>query len=77
MAKADGSWAFLDDIEALIEPADLREALDGRRARWEARPVSFRKQALYLLKSAKRLATRAKRLEALLAELGESPDARS
>lgn len=68
-AKADGSWSFLDDIEALIEPADLRDALEGRRAQWEARPASFRKLALYQLKSAKRSATRAKRLKKLLAEL--------
>ena len=69
-AKADGSWTFLDDIDALIEPEDLREALEGRRSQWEARPVSFRKGALFQLKSAKRPVTRAKRLERLLAELG-------
>jgi len=68
-AKADGSWTFLDDIEALIEPADLQEALLGQRALWEARPPSFRKTALFQLKSAKRPATRAKRLKKLLAEL--------
>lgn len=68
-AKADGSWTFLDDIEALIEPPDLKEALQGRRAVWEARSASYRKLALFKLKSAKRPATRARRLEALLAEL--------
>jgi uncharacterized protein YdeI (YjbR/CyaY-like superfamily) len=70
-AKADGSWTFLDDIEALIEPADLKEALEGLRPRWEARPPSFRKQALFQLKSAKRPATRAKRLQKLLAEMAD------
>lgn len=69
-AKADGSWTFLDDIEALIEPPDLKDALRGCRAEWDARPVSFRKLSLFQLKSAKRPATRAKRLAALLADLG-------
>ena len=68
-SKADGGWVFLDDIEALIEPPDLKEALKGRRAQWEARPKSYRKQALFQLKSAKRPETRTKRLNAILAAL--------
>lgn len=71
-AKADGSWTFLDDIEALVEPPDLVEALEGRREPWEARPPSYRKLALFQLKSAKRPATRARRLAKLLAELEEA-----
>ncbi|MCO4745584.1 MAG: YdeI/OmpD-associated family protein [Proteobacteria bacterium] len=69
VAKADGSWSFLDDIEALIEPPDLKEALRGNRGPWETRPASFKKLALFQLKSAKRPATRAKRLTKLLADL--------
>ena len=68
-AKVDGSWTFLDDIEALIEPDDLQRALEGRRERWEARPPSFKKQALFQLKSAKRPETRARRLAKLLDDL--------
>jgi len=68
-AKADGSWSFLDSIEALEEPADLQEALVGLREAWEARPVSYRKHALFQLKSAKRPATRAKRLAKVVDEL--------
>ena len=29
-AQADGSWAALDEVEQLVEPADLGNALDGR-----------------------------------------------
>lgn len=64
-AKADGSWVFLDDIEALVEPDDLRAALDAdpvARATWDGWRQGARKQVLYQLKSAKRPATRGRRL---------------
>ena len=41
-AKADGSWTLLDDVEALVVPEDLAEALasrPGARDRWEAFPL--------------------------------------
>ena len=71
-AKADGSWTFLDDIEALIEPDDLRAALDDEpscREAWDGTAPSRRKLALFSLKSAKRAATRDKRREAILDRL--------
>lgn len=39
-AKADGSWTLLDDVEDLVVPPDLAEALaaDGARRTWEAFP---------------------------------------
>jgi len=64
-AKTDGSWSFLDDIEALVVPADLQEALDADpkvAATWNDYPASEKKAALFALKSAKRVATRQKRL---------------
>ena len=68
-AKEDGSWAFLDDIEALVEPADLAAALDaepGARATWDGFPSSVRKLALYGVASAKRENTRAKRIRQIV-----------
>ena len=64
-AKADGSWSRLDDVEALIVPADLADALDrspdAARA-FASRSESQRKLALYWIGSAKREATRAARI---------------
>lgn len=68
-AKADGSWTFLDDIEALIEPDDLAGALDAvpaAREAWNGFPPSARKPALYWVASAKREATRAKRIQQIV-----------
>ena len=77
-AKADGSWTLLDDIEALIEPPDLRAALDARpeaRATYDAFGDSKKKRILWWLKSAKRAATRQTRLERVVeaTEAGRFP----
>ncbi len=64
-AKEDGSWTLLDDVEALIHPADLLEALDENpvaKANYEAFPDSAKKGILWWVKSAKRDTTRAKRI---------------
>lgn len=64
-AKADGSWARSDDIEALIVPADLAAALDAdpaAKAGYEALSDSTKKQYLWWIASAKRPATRAGRI---------------
>ena len=60
-AKADGSWTWLDDIENLVVPSDLRVELDAApqaRATWDGYPTSEKKQALFKLKSSKRPETR-------------------
>jgi uncharacterized protein YdeI (YjbR/CyaY-like superfamily) len=60
-ARGDGSWDFLNDVEEMIEPQDLRDALDAvpeARRYWEAYPASYRRQVLYWLQSAKRPHTR-------------------
>lgn len=70
-ARADGSWAWLDDIEALVEPDDLRGALDADpRARtvWDAFPPSARKAGLRAVKSARRADTRARRVARIVAD---------
>jgi uncharacterized protein YdeI (YjbR/CyaY-like superfamily) len=75
-AKADGSWTALDDIENLVEPDDLRDALDASpaaRQTWDAFPRSVKRASLEWIASAKRPPTRAKRVEqtATLAARGE------
>ena len=75
-AKADGSWTALDDIENLVEPDDLRAALDATpaaREHWDAFPRSTKRATLEWISLAKRPQTRAKRIEetATLAARGE------
>lgn len=70
-AVADGSWTSLDAVEALEEPADLAAALDAvpaARATWDGFPPGARKQGLYLVSSAKRPDTRARRIERLVSD---------
>jgi uncharacterized protein YdeI (YjbR/CyaY-like superfamily) len=64
-AKRDGSWTILDDVEALVVPADLRAALDAdpvAAANFEAFAPSRKKPLLFWVAGAKRPATRAKRI---------------
>ena len=64
-AKKDGSWHFLDDIENLIEPDDLANALaENQHARqnFDSFSPSARKVILLWIKTAKRDETRARRI---------------
>ena len=64
-AEANGMWTFLDDVEALIVPGDLGEALgEGTDARrhWDAFPPSSRRGILEWIKQAKRPETRERRI---------------
>lgn len=73
-AKADGSWSLLDDVEDLIEPGDLRDALDAdraARAAFDGFPPSARKQLLAWVVTARRPATRASRIAAVVAAARE------
>jgi len=68
-AKQDGSWTYLDDIEALAIPDDLAALLatDAEaRANFEAYPRSVKMGFLSWLKSARTDATREKRLNGTL-----------
>ncbi|MGD1888423.1 MAG: YdeI family protein [Cohaesibacteraceae bacterium] len=65
-AKANGMWVFLDDVEALISPPDLVEALErypDAKAHFDAFPRSPKRGILEWIKQAKRPETRAKRIE--------------
>lgn len=69
-AKADGSWQSLDAVESLTIPAELRRALaaEGDALRhFRGYAASLRKAMLHWLASAKRPATRERRLAKLVA----------
>jgi len=71
-ARASGAWSLLDDIEDLVEPADLAAALDAdpeARRQWDAFPRTPRRAALLWLSGAERPATREKRV----AEIVDGP----
>lgn len=64
-AKANGTWSALDDVENLVEPDDLRVALDAdpdARRHWDAFPRSAKRGILEWLLNAKTPQTRAKRV---------------
>jgi uncharacterized protein YdeI (YjbR/CyaY-like superfamily) len=70
-AKANGSWTMYDVVEDLLEPDDLRDALDAvrpARAAWDGFPPSARKQMLWWVVSAGKPATRANRIEKIVTE---------
>lgn len=75
-AKADGSWTFLDAVEALEIPDDLATEFARYRraaANFEAFPRSAKRGILEWIQNAKRDPTRRKRVEetARLAQRGE------
>lgn len=75
-AKRDGSWGLLKAVESDVIEGDLAAALDaspGRREAFFALPRSRRQQLLYGLYSAKRAATREKRLMELVRTLESKP----
>jgi uncharacterized protein YdeI (YjbR/CyaY-like superfamily) len=77
-AKADGSWVFLDDVEALVIPADLAAALavNGQaQAYFEAFSPSSKRGILQWIKSAKRSQTRQQRIEKTAAMAAENKKA--
>ena len=65
-AKANGSWNYLDNVDALEEPPDFAHKLDvtdGARQHWTVLPASYRKMVLYWIHSARRPQTRQSRIE--------------
>ena len=67
-ARADGSWALLDAVTALVVPDDLAKALavDGLRDTWDRLAPSVRRGALEQLLTAKRPETRERRIDAIV-----------
>ena len=65
-AKRSGAWDFLNDVDALIKPDDLVEALTTHPpalANYEAFPESAKRDILRWIKLAKKPETRAKRIQ--------------
>ena len=65
-AKKDGSWTFLDDIENLVIPEDLKHALKLNKVaqeNFEAFSDSAKKPILYWIASAKKQDTRLQRIK--------------
>lgn len=65
VAKANGSWTSLDQVEALVVPPELAKALAKNKTakkHFDAFPPSARKYALWWVSSAKTDLTRNKRI---------------
>jgi uncharacterized protein YdeI (YjbR/CyaY-like superfamily) len=65
VAKANGSWTLLDDVENLVVPDDLRAAFAASppaAERWDAFPRSARRAMLEWIVQARRPETRAARI---------------
>ncbi|MGF1492345.1 MAG: YdeI family protein [Microcoleaceae cyanobacterium] len=65
-SKRSGLWNFMDDVDALIKPDDLAEALQqysGATDHFNAFPDSSKRFILRWIKLAKKPETRAKRIE--------------
>jgi uncharacterized protein YdeI (YjbR/CyaY-like superfamily) len=78
-AQASGSWSLLDDVEDLVEPPDLRAALDAvpaARQAWDGFPPSARKQLLYWVVSARTDPTRQRRIDTTVSEAAQGRRAR-
>ena len=71
VAKENGMWEFLDDVERLEVPADLAKALGDARAVWEDYPRSVKRGMLEFIKTAKKPETRAKRIADLVEDAGQ------
>lgn len=66
IAKQNGMWDFLNDVDALIVPADLQAALEDNPpalANYEAFPKSAKRDILRWIKLAKRPQTRMARVK--------------
>ncbi|OPX58394.1 MAG: hypothetical protein A4E25_01697 [Methanobacterium sp. PtaB.Bin024] len=65
-AKKDGSWNFLNDIENLVVPEDLKKALNKNKTatkNFNSFTDSHKKQILYWIGTAKKHDTRLKRIK--------------
>ena len=68
-AKKNGSWSALDDVENLVIPKDLQEYFNSNKiafTNYQNFSPSYRKNYLSWLNSAKRDATREKRISEIM-----------
>lgn len=74
VAKENGSWAILDQVEALVIPEDLKEGFKkhkGSMEYFDNLSKSTKKILLYWVISAKRLETRQKRIIEIASNAGK------
>jgi len=79
VAKANGTWTLLDDVENLVVPDDLAAALEehaGAQEAWEAFPRSAKIQMLHWIVTAKRPETRRARVAEIAEKAGRGERAR-
>lgn len=73
-AKQNGSWNYLDNVEALIVPKELQDAFEANPASetyYASLSNSLKKQLLYWVISAKREETKAKRVNEIVESANE------
>lgn len=69
-SKANGLWTFMDDVDALIVPPDLRNALHRSKQAsdyFAGVPDAYKRNLLRWVKLAKTDATRHKRIDSIVA----------
>jgi uncharacterized protein YdeI (YjbR/CyaY-like superfamily) len=79
IAKQNGTWESLDDVEQLVLPADLKLAFSKNKkafANYLSFSPSYRKSYLYWLNQAKREATREIRITAIIKLCAENVKSR-
>ncbi|MEP0005292.1 MAG: YdeI/OmpD-associated family protein [Balneola sp.] len=75
VAKENGSWTILDEVEALVIPEDLKSAFEkynGSMEYFNSLSKSVKKQLLYWIVSAKRDETRQKRIQQIVEDAGQN-----
>jgi len=75
LAKDTGTWTALDDVENLVIPPDMREAFEAypnALENWEAFPRSVKRSILEWIFTAKRPATREKRIAETVSKAEEN-----
>jgi uncharacterized protein YdeI (YjbR/CyaY-like superfamily) len=78
-AKKNGWWLIFDPVEDLIEPDDLRRALDtnpSARVHWDQFPPSARKIMLWWVVSAAKEETRVRRIDDIVVNASAGERAR-
>lgn len=80
LAKKNGTWEALDEVEAMVVPPDLAQALRANakaQGYFEAFPPSAKKGILQWIQSAKQVATREKRIAETVALAAKNARANS
>lgn len=75
IAKENGTWNALDDVENLVVPTDMQVLLNKNKAalkNWESFPRSVKRGILEWILNAKKPETRQKRIEETVSMAAEN-----